>query len=221
MSGSREMQPDKSGSFSRSMQQIQQENYKSNKGMTVIVFDLEATCWENKKIDRKQKNEIIEIGAVAVDSCSGEIESEFQSFVKPIINPKLTKFCTKLTSITQQQVDGAQTFPEVCQTWRQWISENAGDNYMLASWGWYDRRQLTSDCKLHGLPIEWLQKHISLKHQYMSIKGLENAALGSLVEIEGLVFNGTLHRGIDDARFITQVFLKFKDQWNYDFSTNQ
>jgi inhibitor of KinA sporulation pathway (predicted exonuclease) len=27
--------------------------------------------------------------------------SKFHEYVKPIVNPKLTKFCTKLTGITQ------------------------------------------------------------------------------------------------------------------------
>jgi hypothetical protein len=35
------------------------------------------------------------------DSSSGE----FQRFIKPMKNPKLTKFCQELTGITQEQVD--------------------------------------------------------------------------------------------------------------------
>jgi len=38
---------------------------------------------------------------------------EFRRFVRPTWRPSLTQFCTELTAITQEQVDGADTFPGV------------------------------------------------------------------------------------------------------------
>ena len=55
-----------------------------------IVVDLEATCWEKEKL---AKNEIIEFGAVAYDSERGSM-GEFQAFVKPVLQPILSYFCT-------------------------------------------------------------------------------------------------------------------------------
>lgn len=43
--------------------------------------------------------ETIEIGLVVIDLESLEIVDEFQRFVRPQINPTLTAFCKKLTSI--------------------------------------------------------------------------------------------------------------------------
>jgi inhibitor of KinA sporulation pathway (predicted exonuclease) len=51
--------------------------------------------------------ETLEIGLVVIDLESLEIVDEFQRFVRPQINPILTDFCKKLTSIQQADVDGA------------------------------------------------------------------------------------------------------------------
>ena len=76
--------------------------------MHYIVFDLEATCWEERD---NRRNETIEIGAVLINE-KQEVISEFQQFVKPLMNPVLSDFCTNLTSIQQADVDDAPLFPE-------------------------------------------------------------------------------------------------------------
>jgi len=71
--------------------------------MNYIIFDLEATCWDQWE---KNDNETIEIGAVKV-SDSKEIIDEFETFIQPIKYPKLSKCCKDLTSIEQSDVDAA------------------------------------------------------------------------------------------------------------------
>lgn len=54
------------------------------------------------------------LGHSGVDPhASLEIVDEFQHFVRPVINPPLTEFCKKLTSIHQADVDSAETYAEV------------------------------------------------------------------------------------------------------------
>lgn len=57
--------------------------------------------------------EMIEIGLVVIDLETLEIVDEFQRFVRPQINPVLTDFCKQLTSIQQEDVDGAGIYVEV------------------------------------------------------------------------------------------------------------
>ena len=178
--------------------------------MKYIIVDLEATCWE----ERKGQNEIIEIGAVMVDE-SGTIISEFEQFVKPILNPILSDFCTQLTSITQEQVDNAPNFPEAVQLFRDWIGVGK-DDYLLCSWGFYDRSQFAHDCKIHGIDKDWLKKHISVKHQHASLKGrAKGFGMKRALEEEGFALDGTHHRGIDDARNIAKIFLKYFREWKF------
>ena len=120
--------------------------------MTYIVFDLEATC---EKDDRDFKREIIEIGAVRVNN-NFEMADEFSAFIKPVINPKLTLFCSELTSINQSDVDGAETFPVVLDRFKKWIGTK---DYILCSWGFYDKTQFMKDCHSNFITAEnWHEK---------------------------------------------------------------
>ena len=179
--------------------------------MHYIVLDLEATCWEKKA---KKTNEIIEIGAVAVDH-KMDILDEFNTFVKPMIHPILSDFCTQLTSIKQEDVDTAAMYPEVITNFQQWILE-FGEDYFLCSWGYYDKNQFVQDCNLHSLDKDWLKNHISLKHQYGYLRNMRRPpGMKAALKLENIQLEGTHHRGIDDARNITKIFLKYFDLWEY------
>ena len=180
--------------------------------MNYIIFDLEATCWEDKHI---HDSEIIEIGAVKINE-SHQIISEFNAFAKPVIHPDLSDFCTELTSIKQSDVDAVESFPEVINRFKSWIGVGEGD-YLLCSWGFYDRKQLTTDSKLHKLNIDWLKKHISVKHQHQILSNLNRpVGLGHAIQFENMEFEGTAHRGIDDARNIAKIFIKYFGMWKED-----
>lgn len=64
-----------------------------------------------------------EIGAVLINVCSGTIEDQFQSYVRPTRCPKLSDFCVNLTGITQLVVDCHQTFSSVYRNFIAWIDQ--------------------------------------------------------------------------------------------------
>ncbi|GAA0188990.1 exonuclease domain-containing protein [Fulvivirga kasyanovii] len=178
--------------------------------MNYIIFDLESTCWKEKS---GRIREIIEIGAVKIDSAQN-IVSEFDAFVKPIINPRLSDFCQELTSIQQNDIDKARPFPQVISDFQTWIDIEAP--YVLCSWGFYDRTQLKADCSLHGVDASWVNAHISLKHQFAEIKKLRRpVGMKAALKHEGFELSGTHHRGIDDARNIAKVFQKNFQGWKF------
>ncbi|MCC3505166.1 MAG: exonuclease domain-containing protein [Microcoleus sp. PH2017_19_SFW_U_A] len=151
-----------------------------------LVLDLEATCCDKGSIARNQM-EIIEIGAVMVDSTTLTIVDEFQTFVKPVRHPILTEFCTALTSIAQTEVDRAPTYPEASAMLKNWLS--GYPNGVFGSWGDYDRKQFKKDSNFHQLPFPIAYPHINLK----------------ALELAALPLEGTHHRGIDDARNIAKL----------------
>ena len=162
------------------------------------------TCWKNRG-DRV--NEIIEIGAVAIDEFGEEIAS-FQSFVKPQLNPTLSEFCIELTSIQQTDVDAASSFFDVHQVFVEWIHEYAGSVYRIWSWGNYDRKQFESDCKIHHLSTEWLDgRHFNLKADFARHRKAKQVGMSRALKICKLELIGTHHRGIDDARNIGRIFV--------------
>lgn len=174
-----------------------------------IILDLEATCWKDRNV--KKQNEIIEIGAIKIDG-NGKIISEFSEFVKPKLNPELSDFCKDLATIEQSDIDSADTFDIVIERFKKWI--NLDEPYILCSWGFYDKNQFAKDCDLHNLDKNWLNNHISLKHQYVKIKKLNKPiGMSGALKREGFELDGTHHRGIDDARNIAKIFLANIDKW--------
>lgn len=172
--------------------------------MQFIIFDLEATCWEN---DRTRTNEIIEIGAVKLNDRLEFIDA-FSKFIKPSLNPILSEFCTNLTSISQNDVDSASSFNKVMSDFENWaLSQDT--NVLFCSWGFYDKKQIIRECRIKnysGRIIKLLDKHISLKHRFAELKRIEPCGMGKALSILGLPLEGTHHRGIDDAKNIAKIF---------------
>ena len=80
--------------------------------------------------------------------------------------------------------------------------------------GYYDRKQLEQDCMNVGLDANWLTRHISLKHQYRQFRELQRPiGMKNALELDGFSLEGVHHRGIDDARNITKIFIKYFDRW--------
>lgn len=169
-----------------------------------LVIDLEATCDDKGAVPRHQM-EIIEIGGVLVDPGTLEIRQEFQTFVRPVVHTQLTPFCTELTSITQSQVDDAPTFPEALELLRAFI----GTDYRVrfCSWGNYDKHQFRNDARLHQVSLPFNDnRHINLKEKFSDALGTRRSfGLSRAIRRVGLSFDGTHHRGIDDARNIARL----------------
>jgi len=139
---------------------MQHDNY--------LVIDLEATCCDSGTIPQGEM-EIIEIGAVVADARSLQPVDEFGAFVRPVRHPILTEFCTALTSITQQQVDTANGFPDVLDQLVRWAAKHP--NAVFSSWGEYDRKQLARDCSFHRVRYPF-EDHVNLKRLFAKAMGL-------------------------------------------------
>ncbi|MFN0016516.1 MAG: exonuclease domain-containing protein [Saprospiraceae bacterium] len=175
-----------------------------------IIYDLEATCWESAPPG--YVHETIEIGAFRVNQY-GDVRGKFNRFVRPVLHPVLSPFCRDLTSITQEDVNRADTFPNVIEEFQNWAHMDEED-YVLCSWGSFDKKMFINDCQLHRLESAWAEHHVNLKEQYSQMKQLRRSmGLRKAVEREGIIFSGTHHRGISDAENLTKLFLKYLGYW--------
>lgn len=171
--------------------------------MKYIVIDLEATCWR-KEDPNRQPHEIIEIGAVLLDE-NYEYINEFDKFIKPIDNPILTEYCKDLTSIKQEDVDSAQKLPAVIAHLKEWLGDT--ENIIFCSWGLFDKEQLLKDCDRHLIDYPFNDQHINIKTEFSRImKRTKKMGLRKALRILDMQFEGTQHRGIDDAKMIAKVF---------------
>lgn len=168
----------------------------------LLVIDLEATCDANYAIPREE-TEIIEIGAVLVDSTTLTTVDELQTFVRPVQHPVLTKFCIELTSITQAEVDAAPLFPEAIVRLTAWL---AGRDALFCSWGAYDKAQFARDAQFHRVELPFGDRHLNLKAQFsISRNTKKQFGMSAALRQVGLELAGTHHRGIDDARNIARL----------------
>lgn len=178
--------------------------------MNYIVLDLEATCWQGHQ--RSKQQEVIEIGAFLVNPY-GEVLSSYNRFVRPILHPRLSAYCTELTTIQQENVDRAKKFGPVIEEFQDW-AEIYEENYMLCSWGAFDKKILIHDCQLHDIEEEWLEHFIDLKQQYREIKRLSHPiGLKAAIRHEGFEFEGIHHRAITDAQNLVKIFQEYRDVW--------
>jgi inhibitor of KinA sporulation pathway (predicted exonuclease) len=166
-----------------------------------VVMDLEASCWEAAWV--RHRMETIEIGAVRLDR-ELQVVDEFDTFVRPVVVPRLSSFCTKLTSITQDQVDAADTFPKAFARFATWMGTRPS---RLVTWGAFDIGQLRMDCERHGmvLPERMVTTHLNLKTAFGKWKNLKRVAVTQALELLALEPIGTAHRGIDDARNVARI----------------
>lgn len=116
---------------------------------SLVVIDIEATCWppgDPKRKKQSQLSEIIELyalklnGMIHTDSlysiCNHQ---DFHQLIKPRHYPILTPFCQELTGLTQEQVNQAPPIEQVLTQWLYWINQ---DFFYLASWGTMDHQLL-------------------------------------------------------------------------------
>jgi inhibitor of KinA sporulation pathway (predicted exonuclease) len=171
----------------------------------LLALDVEATCDDGPAVPR-QEMETIEIGAIIVNA-ECEVIDEFQTFIKPIRHPRLTPFCTRLTSIRQADVDGAPYFYDAMEAFRAWFSRYPS-LITWGSWGGYDKKQLEQDCAFNGMSssVYLPGRHVNLKEACKEALRLSTKpGLHQAIHIVGLEFSGTHHRGIDDARNIGRL----------------
>lgn len=171
-----------------------------------LVIDLEATCCDQQTITRSEM-EIIEIGAVMVELQNLSVVSEFQTFVKPVRHPFLTQFCQQLTSITQDQVNHAQTYPEAVKNFKNWFLPYLPESRLIwGSWGDYDRKQFEQDSQFHQVSFPLGFQHFNLKKLFSHNQGLKGRyGMAQALQLAKIPLEGTHHRGIDDARNITKL----------------
>lgn len=173
----------------------------------ILVVDIEATCWEGEP-RVGEVSEIIEVGACMLNLgpkiCADDatIEDIDSLLVKPT-QSKVSPFCTRLTTLTQTQVDKGVQFMDAVS----WIRKAyLAQSYSWASWGDYDRKMFEKQCRDFSQPYPFGPTHINVKNLFAVSFGLSKEVnVDKALEILGLTFEGTPHRGVDDAKNIARI----------------
>ncbi|KAL7404981.1 hypothetical protein ABVT39_021973 [Epinephelus coioides] len=185
----------------------------------LIVIDFESTCWREKN---NYGQEIIEFPAVLLNTSTGEVESEFHTYVQPQEHPMLSEFCTELTGITQMQVEAGIPLQICLSRFSRWLQ-----NLQLEKGVVFPNRQQRSsapslsqklctfltwsdwdlgvclqyECKrkqLHKPDV--LNSWIDLRSTYRLFYDRKPKGLNGALQDLGIQFSGREHSGLDDSR---------------------
>lgn len=112
----------------------------------VLVVDVESTCWEGSP-PPGEVSEIIEIGICPVEVATG-VRGERRSVLVRPSRSSVSPHCTRLTTLTQEQVDSGVSFAEACALLRR---EFRSERRVWDSCGDYDRRTFERQCEDFGV----------------------------------------------------------------------
>ena len=171
----------------------------------VLVLDVESTCWEPPETQPKSEvSEIIEIGIAVVNTKELKIVENDSIIIRPQMS-KVSKFCTKLTTLTQEYVDQGTTYQAAMAILQKNYDSR---NRVFISWGDYDRKMFERNCKGYAVDYPFGPRHLNLRNTFTMLHGLESEpGMDRALELLGMKLDGTHHRGIDDSRNIANIFL--------------
>lgn len=183
--------------------------------MTILVVDLEATCWATKEEQGSQPNEIIEIGIVELDDDLNFVKSK--GYVVKTRFTKISEFCTQLTGWTQEKVDAGLDIAQTLELVEQEFFCN--DPQSWCSWGAYDRNKLFADpsvfvrgslSEIYGIkysPFTDLY-HCNLKEEFAQMYNVAPMGMARALKHLKLKLDGRHHNGEDDAKNIAKIVQK-------------
>jgi inhibitor of KinA sporulation pathway (predicted exonuclease) len=167
----------------------------------IIVVDIEATCWDSTP-PAGQESEIIEIGICQLDVSTCLRSGKESILVRPE-NSTVSEFCTRLTTLTQAQVDIGIPFEDACVHLRR---EHGARERAWASYGDYDRVMFQRQCDARGISYPFNRTHLNVKNLLAVCLNLpREIGLDSALDLLGLPLEGTHHRGHDDAWNIAAI----------------
>jgi inhibitor of KinA sporulation pathway (predicted exonuclease) len=182
----------------------------------MLCVDVESTCWNGFPPD-KEFSEIIEIGVAVIDVKKLTILGGASILVKPKWS-KVGGFCTELTSLTQEIVDGGLSLQDACARLKK---EFGSRDYAWCSYGDYDRKMFLSDCAKKGASYPFSDSHINAKAVFNYLCPQRNTSVGlqAAAEALGLAWEGQAHRGGDDAMNLARIMIdlasKERTKWEF------
>eukprot|EP00900_Chrysochromulina_parva_P023179 jgi/Chrpa1/5495/Chrysochromulina_OHIO_Genome00018511-RA len=167
----------------------------------LVVLDFEWTADNRKRM--LPVSEITQFPSVLVrlDGQRSSIIDQFDTFVRPTLNPTLTPFSIQLTAISQSDVDAAPTLVAVVPQYLAWLRGHGlvdDEGARRGSWSfctWSDADiggQLATELRVKGLAMpscfdQWVDLKLVYHRRY---KREPRGGLQACVERLGLVFDG-------------------------------
>lgn len=176
----------------------------------ILVIDIEATCWDFTPPPAGQEKEIIEIGICAYDVVNDIVGDKQAILVRPT-SSEISGFCTRLTSITAEQVaDDGVAFASACSAL---VEEYGARDYLWASWGGFDRKLFRKQCRRLGVSYPFGKRRLNIMSAYAACFGRPGRRMRAAMREAGLEYPGRHHRGADDAWNTARLLQNLVQRW--------
>jgi ERI1 exoribonuclease 3 len=184
----------------------------------VAVLDFEATCAEkdHRGFDLSLQ-EIIELPVGLVSVAEHRVVDVFATFVRPVLQPDLTPFCTALTSITTADVAGAPSIDVALESLARWLDAHGAtaDRTLVATCGDWDLRSMwPRQVSLRdGLPTpELFRRWCNLKVVFAAHTGRKPTGMLGMLRALRIPHEGHHHRGVDDVKNLCRVVVRLLEE---------
>lgn len=172
--------------------------------MNYIVLDLEWNQSSENEEEKRLNFEIIEIGAIKMNSERTMI-SEFNQVIRPQVYHQLHYITSRLIHMQMKELERGRVFPEVMEEFLSWC----GEDYIFCTWGPLDLTELQKNMKYYEMepltngPLKFLdiQKLFSLEHE----DGKVRRALEHAVDFLKIPKDIPFHRAFSDAYYTAKV----------------
>ena len=179
-----------------------------------LVLDFEATCDDKTVRSLPEPQEIIEFPVIKVNARTLKTEAVFHTYVQPTAHPQLTPFCTELTGITQDKVEGQPTLAETLENFHAWYKDNglldpSVSSSFVTCGDWDLKIMLPQQCRhFNLLRRPYFHQWVNIKRVFQRVTGEKPKGMLFMLNHFGLELEGRHHSGIDDSRNITRVLVK-------------
>jgi inhibitor of KinA sporulation pathway (predicted exonuclease) len=172
----------------------------------VVVFDTEFTAWRGS-VERAWQGpgefrEIVQIGAVSLDTSTLAETASFSVLIRPQLNPTLSDYFIALTRITNERVarDGVD-FAAGASAFAAFVGKRR-----LYCYG-RDDRIIAANADRLGKPALWANTTAVNLRQWLVDVGIAVAGVssGTLAKHVGSVSQGVAHDALVDARSLAEA----------------
>lgn len=153
--------------------------------------------------------EIIQIGAVKVNE-QFEVMDTFNSFVKPVMYPRIHPFVEKITGIKRNNLVDADGFEKVFVEFLKFLGDKNRDNIIFCIWGNDDLKFLFRNILFHKMDIDNVsRKYVNVQNyasRYLKVPQGQAVGLKSAVNELTIEPNLSFHNALNDALYTAKIF---------------